>query len=431
MATKEDTEKGPQEMETRKKAGKEPRKPLEEKKEKGPLGVWLIGARGGLATTVVVGARAISSGLASTTGLLSETDLFQGIPLATLGEMVFGGHETRPGTLYESAREIQEENGTILPHVLAALKPRLLRIDKEIRPGTLVGAGRAIEKVCAGPDLLNSPHPRENMERIREDMVSFARRKKTRRVVVVNLASTEPAGPLPACMKSWKALEKALSSKRPPRLAPSTIYAMAAFDLGFPFINFTPSRGALAPALEELAARKGVPYFGNDGKTGETLVKSALAPMFKYRNLQVLSWEGYNILGDRDGAVLSNERNRKSKVATKDALLPGILGYPLHTHVGIDYVPSLGDRKTAWDFIHFKGFLDFQMYMQFSWHGCDSILAAPLVLDMVRLADLAGARGDSGRMTWLSIYSKKPLGVEEHDLHRQWHLLTEYLARVR
>ena len=99
--------------------------------------------------------------------------------------------------------------------------------------------------------------------------------------------------------------------------------------------------------------------------------------------------------------------------------------------MGIDYVPSLGDRKTAWDFIHFKGFLDFQMYMQFSWHGCDSILAAPLVLDMVRLADLAGAMGDSGRMTWLSIYFKKPLGVREYDLHKQWHLLTDYLSRVR
>ncbi len=401
------------------------------KATKAPLGVWLIGARGGLATTVTVGCRAIASGLASTTGLLTETDLFQGIPLASLGEMVFGGHETRPGTLYDSAREIQEENGTIPPLVLEKLKSELLRIDKEIRPGTLVGAGRAIEEVCSGPGLLQSPHPRENMERIREDMASFAGRRKTRRVVVVNLASTEPAGSLPSCMRSWKALNSALSSRRPPKLPPSTIYAWAALDLGLPFINFTPSQGALAPALEELAREKGVPYFGNDGKTGETLVKSALAPMFKYRNLQVLSWEGYNILGDRDGAVLANERNRKAKVATKDALLPGILGYPLHTHVGIDYVPSLGDRKTAWDFIHFRGFLDYQMYMQFSWHGCDSILAAPLVLDMVRLADLAGAMGDSGRMTWLSIYFKKPLGVKEYDLHRQWHFLVDYLGRVR
>ena len=117
-------------------------------------------------------------------------------------------------------------------------------------------------------------------------------------------------------------------------------------------------------------------------------------------------------------------------MATKDSLLPGILGYPLHTHVGIDYVPSLGDLKTAWDFIHFRGFLDYQMHMQFSWHGCDSILAAPLVLDLVRLTHLAMVRGLAGRMTWLSVYFKKPLGVEEHDLHRQWHLFHDWVAAL-
>ncbi len=129
--------------------------------------------------------------------------------------------------------------------------------------------------------------------------------------------------------------------------------------------------------------------------------------------------------------MLSDERNRSAKIATKDALLPRILGYPLHTHVGIDYVPSLGDRKTAWDFIHFTGFLGYQMFMQFSWHGCDSILAAPLVLDMIRLTFLALQKGEYGRMSWLSIYFKKPIGVEEHDLHKQWHMLTDYLEKTR
>jgi myo-inositol-1-phosphate synthase len=201
--------------------------------------------------------------------------------------------------------------------------------------------------------------------------------------------------------------------------------------LGMPFVHFTPSNSALTPAIEELFAQSGAPFMGCDGKTGETLVKSALAPMFKYRNLRVRTWQGYNILGDRDGRVLSNSENKKSKVDSKDSLLPSILGYPLHTHVGIDYVPSLHDLKTAWDFVHFEGFLGFKMALQFIWQGCDAILAAPLVLDLVRFADLAAARGESGPMPHLACFFKRPLGVDEHDLHRQWNMLGEYLDRVR
>ena len=165
---------------------------------------------------------------------------------------------------------------------------------------------------------------------------------------------------------------------------------------------------------------------GNDGKTGETLVKSALAPMFKYRNLKVLTWQGYNILGDRDGQVLADPENKRAKIESKDGVLSHILGYPLHTHVGIDYVPSLNDLKTAWDFIHFKGFLDFKMSLQFTWQGCDAILAAPIVIDMVRFAEFARRKGEAGLMTWLSCFFKSPVGVDEHDLHFQFHHLMDY-----
>ena len=129
--------------------------------------------------------------------------------------------------------------------------------------------------------------------------------------------------------------------------------------------------------------------------------------------------------------MLADSENKKSKVDSKDALLPSILGYLLHTHVGIDYVPSLHDLKTAWDFVHFEGFLGFKMAMQFIWQGCDAILAAPLVLDLVRFADLAAARGESGSMPHLACFFKQPFRVAEHDLHRQWQLLTDYLDRVR
>ena len=166
---------------------------------------------------------------------------------------------------------------------------------------------------------------------------------------------------------------------------------------------------------------------GCDGKTGETLVKSALAPMFRYRNLRVLSWQGYNMLGDRDGVVLADEENRATKIESKDRLLGQILGYPLHSKVTIDYVPSLGDMKTAWDFVHFEGFLGHRMSMQFTWQGCDSILAAPLVLDMLRLTDLAVRRGESGPMKHLACFFKSPVDVSEHDLHAQWHDLVGWL----
>ncbi len=267
--------------------------------------------------------------------------------------------------------------------------------------------------------------------RVQRDLRAFQRRHRLDRVVCVNLTSTEPPlRPSPA-HRSLAAFEQALRRDDVRVVRPSAIYAYAAAKLGLPFVHFTPSDSAVLPAIREAFAASGAPYMGRDGKSGETLVKSALAPMFAHRNLRVLTWQGYNILGDRDGRVLADRANKSSKVATKDGLLPSILGYPLHTHVGIDFVPSLHDLKTAWDFVHFEGFLGFKMSLQFIWQGCDAILAAPLVLDLVRFAELAQRRGERGPMTHLASYFKQPLDVAEHDLHRQWQTLVEYLDRVR
>ncbi len=224
------------------------------------------------------------------------------------------------------------------------------------------------------------------------------------------------------------AFEKALAVNQVSAVRPSALYAYVAASLSLPFIHFTPSNAALIPAVCELFDRNQTAYAGMDGKTGETLVKSTLAPMFKYRNLHVLSWQGYNLLGDRDGVILDSAENKQAKLDTKDGLLSKILGYPLHTHVGIDYVPSLHDLKTAWDFIHFQGFLGYKMSMQFTWQGCDAILAAPVVLDMIRLCEYARRRGESGLMTQLACFFKRPLGVDEHDLHFQFHHLMDYIA---
>ncbi len=394
----------------------------------GPTGVWLIGARGGLATTLVVGARAISRGLASPTGLITETPGFASLGLVPISDLVFGGHEVRRPSLEESAKEISRENGSLRLDLIHALRSDLREVDRRIRPGTVTGCGEAIERLVDGTTLPKSFTARRLVERLATDLAAFRERHRLSRVVVVNLASTEPLRRPTRAHEDRGALESALDRSGSSDVSAATLYAYAAFRSGCAYMNFTPTPGALCPSVCALGDEMGLPYMGSDGKTGETLVKSALAPMFKYRNLSVLAWQGYNILGDRDGTVLRDERNKASKVRTKDHVLSRILGYPLHTHVGIDFVPSLHDMKTAWDFIHFQGFLDVKMSLQFTWQGCDSILAAPLVLDMVRLADLALALGEAGPMRHLACYFKKPLAVEEHDLHFQFHSLVEYLA---
>lgn len=394
------------------------------------LGVWIFGARGGLATTLITGARAIARDLSGTFGLMTETPLAAGLPLQRLDGLVFGGHEVRDGTLLESAREIQEGTGSIPHPTLQAVSRDLAATDRNIRYGTTINAGATITTMVGGKRRRDEKIP-ATLRRLREDITGFMQRHRLQRCVCVNLTSTEPKLRLTATHSDAARFAAALQRDQRAAVRPSALYAWTAASLGLPFIHFTPSNAGLIPAIQQRFTDNGAPFMGCDGKTGETLVKSSLAPMFKYRNLQVLTWQGYNILGDRDGAVLAADENKRAKVESKDALLSSILGYPLHTHVGIDYVPSLNDLKTAWDFIHFQGFLGHKMSMQFIWQGCDAILAAPIVLDMVRFADLAQRRGESGPMRHLSCFFKAPVGVGEHDLHEQWHLLTEYVRRVR
>ena len=386
----------------------------------------MVGALGGIGTTLVVGARAIAKGLVSDAGLVTNRPEFEPLTLTGLGDLEFGGHEVRTSDYWESAYQVAKLSGSLDLEMLQELRPELEALSARLRSGTVVNCGDAIEDLVTDDGARAEESLRDTVARIRRDLAEFKEAQGLEHVVVVNLASTEPdagdSGP-----GDLASLEQLLDADRRDAVRPSLLYTYAAFQEGCAYINFTPSTAALCPAVRELAAARGVPYMGNDGKTGETLVKSALAPMFKYRNLRVLSWQGYNILGDRDGQVLSHKDNLASKVRTKDSVLQGILGYPLHTHVGIDYVPSLDDRKTAWDFIHFEGFLDHRMSMQFTWQGCDAILAAPLVIDMVRLAGHALQQGERGAMTQLACYFKSPVGVDQHDLHEQFHAMMAYL----
>ena len=213
-------------------------------------------------------------------------------------------------------------------------------------------------------------------------------------------------------------------------LPASSLYALAAFEAGASYINFTPSTGATPEALQQAARTRHIAHAGCDGKTGETLLKSVLAPMFAARHLEVMSWVGHNIFGNMDGKVLDDPRNKQTKVKSKDHLLADILGYPPQTHVSIEYIKSLGDWKTAWDHVHFRGFLGTPMTFQFTWQGCDSILAAPLVLDLVRLVERAHRAGEFGPLPWLACFVKSPRGVAEQDFSRQFSLLTAWALRT-
>jgi myo-inositol-1-phosphate synthase len=409
-------------------------------KESTKTGVWLIGARGGLATTLLAGVKLIGKKLVSSCGLLTETPGLQGVAFPALSDLVFGGHDIRKGRVYETAVEIYRETGTIPYDKLEVVKDELAEIDDDIALGTARNCGPAIERLGVPKARNLRGTLQDDVDRLGADMRAFQKRHKLGTVIVVNLASTEPpagTGPAakdPALFRKALLTRAAASSNgrvRGQAFRASTLYAAAAAASGFPFVNFTPSSGALPPALQAIFGESGLPFMGNDGKTGETLVKSAIAPMFKYRNLTVLAWQGYNILGDRDGLVLSDASNRQSKIDSKDSVLASILGYKPHTKVGIDYVPSLHDLKTAWDFVHFQGFLDYKMALQFIWQGCDAILAAPLVLDLVRFAALALRKEEKGPMRHLACFFKDPVGVAEQDLHGQFHQLLAYVERAR
>jgi len=396
-------------------------------------GVWLVGACGAVSTLTCVGARAIARGFKPPVGLLTETPLFEGLDLPGLDDLVFGGHEIRDTDLHCAAREFAERAGILEPALLSVLNDDLREIDANLRPGYVVNPSGAVETLAEKGKVSPLRGPREIVEAIQTDLREFRDRHELERVVVINLSSTEPPANLPIEFASLAAFRALLDGDEPRKgLTASVLHAYAALDAGMAFINFTPSPGSTIPALMELATERGVPHMGSDGKTGETLVKTVLAPLFAGRAMRVLSWEGYNMLGNRDGFVLNDPAARESKTRSKDKALRQILGNDdLHAKVTIDYVPSLDDWKVAWDYIHFEGFLGARMSMQFTWQGNDSALAAPLVLDLARLAAFAQARGESGLMKWAAAYFKSPAGVEEQSFVKQFAMLEAYVARQR
>ncbi|MFD3496655.1 inositol-3-phosphate synthase [Streptomyces sp. NPDC058678] len=361
------------------------------------VGVWLIGARGSVATTVVAGCAAVSAGLHPPSGLVTETPVFADSGLPALGALVFGGHDTLDCPLPKRAEALAA--GGVLPYGLpAAIEAELTAADREIRPGGPVpDDGRGEDELIAA---------------FASDIRDFVRRRALDRAVVVNVASTEPAATgtdLPA----------------------SSLYAAAALRAGCPYVNFTPSTGLHHPALAPLAESSGLPYAGRDGKTGQTLLRSVLGPMFAQRALAVRAWSGTNLLGGGDGASLSDPAAAAAKNAGKERVLADTLGAVPEGEIHIDDVPVLGDWKTAWDHIAFDGFLGARMILQTTWQGCDSALAAPLVLDLARLVARAHERGLSGPLTELGFYFKDPVGQGPSALGEQYAALVGFGRRLR
>jgi len=394
------------------------------------IGIWFIGAKGGVASTAIVGLLALKKGLTPTTALVSELPQFQKLDLVDWKDLVLGGHEIRDLSSYEEAARMNTESRAIDAGLIAKLKPELDKLDKVIRPGTVANSGSTIEGFAMAA-AKKSETPRETIDRLQGDLKKFADDNKLAHVIVINVASTEPPTDAAQFPTKWSELSKLLDKPKKCALPASSLYAIAALDLGYSHLNFTPSLGSSLPAIEELARERKTRHMGYDGKTGETLLKSVLAPMFARRNLKVMSWVGHNIFGNMDGKVLDDPANKKAKVTSKDRLLGQILGYPPQTLVSIEYIQSMGDWKTAWDHIHFQGFLGTPMTFQFIWQGCDSLLAAPLVIDLVRFTERAWRNGDTGTLTFLASFFKSPLGTPEHDFTVQFQELEKWAAGVK
>ena len=395
------------------------------------VGVWLVGAWGGVATTVVVGVAALRKGLSDTTGLVTALPPFASLDLIQWDEIVIGGHEIRETTYSAEAQVLIEKSHVFNEKTLAGIATQLAKFDRNIRPGTLYNVGAKIESF-AGPLVLKTKNETASqaVTRLAKDITEFKEGNKLDRVIVVNVSSTEPPPPDEVRSWNWSEVQKSLTGKSHSALPASTLYAIAAMQSGSHFVNFTPSIGSDLPGLDEYAHKQQVLHVGRDGKTGETLMKAVLAPMFAARNLKVMSWVGHNIFGNLDGKVLDDPANKANKVKSKDHLLTEILGYKPQTLVSIEYIESMGDWKTAWDHIHFQGFLGTPMVLQFTWQGCDSLLAAPLVIDLIRLTDREARRGESGVMSHLASFFKSPMGNDEPAFAYQFQQLMQWVERV-
>lgn len=391
-------------------------------------GIWFVGARGSVASTATVGLAAIADGQAPPTGCVTAREPFASAGLPTFADLVVGGHDITAVTMTKRA-ECLVETGMIPPRLFAATHDALERADAEVRPGYDPHAA-----AHGGPEEAHGGSQQEAAERLAADITSFRERHALARVVVIDVSSTEPpVVPVPEHYDP-DALLAALADPTRSVLPASSVSAYASILAGAAYAAFTPSAGMGLPALAQLARARGIPVAGQDGKTGQTWLRTVLAPAFAARGLRVLSWAGTNLLGGGDGATLGDPDAVRSKLATKGRGLRALTGSdttPLH----IDNVPDLGDVKVAWDHVHVEGFLGSRLTLQTTWSAHDSMLAAPLVLDLARLLALAHTAGLSGTVPELGFFFKDPWDSDVHDAAEQVRALEDWVrstsARVR
>jgi len=412
----------------------------------GKVGLLLVGL-GAVSTTTIAGILAIRKGLAKPIGSLTQMGtvrlgkrtearspaLSEFVPMAGLDQLVFGGWDIFEDDCYEAARTAGVLEPTLLDQVkdeLAAIKPWPAVFDRQY------------VKRLDGPNVKKGKTKKDLADQLIDDIRRFKAAHGLDRMVLIWCGSTEVFMTESPAHQSLAAFEKGLEANDP-SIPSSMIYAYAAIREGLPYANAAPNLSADVPALLELAQRTGSPLAGKDLKTGQTLLKTIIAPGLKARLLGVAGWYSTNILGNRDGEVLDDPESFKTKEESKKSVLDYILQpnlYPdlysdLHHVVRINYYPPRGDNKEGWDNIDIFGWLGYPMQLKINFLCRDSILAAPIVLDVALLLDLAKRVGFSGIQEWLSFYFKSPMHARglypEHDLFIQLMKLKNTLRHIR
>ena len=386
------------------------------------LGVAIIGVGGAVATTAIAGIEMIKAGSNSLAGLpLADRDI-AGMP--AYRDMVFGGWDLSEGTLADCALRhgvISEKELSDGASALSAMKP-----------WPAIGSTDFCANIDGGNKVAASGH-RDAISRIQADLMRFRDEQQADRLVMINLASTERMPDLDSeALSDIEAFERALD-RNDTAISPAMLYAYAALDADVAFGNFTPSVAADVAPLQQLAIMRGVPVAGKDGKTGQTLLKTVIAPALRDRALHVDGWFSTNILGNSDGKALDDPNSLQSKLATKKSVLDEILGYPVEDHiVMIHYYRPRGDDKEAWDNIDLTGFLGQKMQLKLNFLCKDSVLAAPLVIEIARLLALADARGDGGVQEQMGVFFKLPQmsGGKQpvHDFFEQQLILDRWIG---
>ncbi len=413
---------------------------------RGKLGVVLPGM-GAVSSTFIAGVEAIKKGLAKPIGSLTQMGTIRlgkrterrvpaikdFVPLASLKDLVFGGWDIFTEDVYAAGINA----GVLEKSLLDSVKPAL----QKIRPWPAAFDSYYVKRLH-GPNVKKAANKMELAEQIQDDIANFKKKNKLDRIVMVWCGSTEIFLKKKPVHQTIASFEKGLV-KSDISIAPSMIYAYAAIKSGIPYANGAPNLSVDIPALNQLAHEHGVPICGKDFKTGQTLMKTILAPGLKSRLLGLNGWFSTNILGNRDGEVLDDPESFKTKEESKLSVLSQILQpevypdlYSNFTHcVRINYYPPRGDNKEGWDNIDIFGWLGYPMQIKVDFLCRDSILAAPLVLDLVLFMDLAHRCGMKGIQEWLSFYFKSPMCAPElypeHDLFIQLMKLKNTLRYLR